>query len=99
VLKILDHKFKKPPQISQSNKDEDDYDFGYELPAQLRNSELMIRIREQNTSWFSKSIDTTMDSDAKLFGSKVNEMIIAKAEELTVKNLSKFLKDHEIELV
>ena len=86
-------------QIPQSNKDEDDYDFGYELPSQLKNSELMIRIREQNTSWISKSIDTTMESDTRLFGAKANELVISKAEELTVKNLAKFLKDHEIELV
>lgn len=103
VLKILDENFKKAPLILPNAKDEDDLDLGYELPSHLKNTTIITRLKQHDSSFVSRSIDVTADSRSRspkqTSGLKVQMVKLAKAEELNVKNLCRFLTGREIELV
>ena len=88
-----------------NSKDEDDLDLGYELPSHLKNTTIITRLKRNDSSFVSRSIDVPTDSrsrspkQSQSSGLKVQMVKLAKAEELNVKNLCRFLTGREIELV
>ena len=104
-MKILDENFKKRPLIIQKLKDDDDLDLGYELPQHLKQTSLITRLKRNDSSFISRSIDVSVDSRSRSpnasSGLKAAASItpLAKAEELNVKNLCRFLTGREIEIV
>lgn len=98
-MKVLDRHFKKDQNTKRLKDDDDNSEYGIQKPAKLKTLDLLKMIKNHDTSALSRTLNETLIDDPK--GSVMNGHApnMSENQELTVKNLCKFITTEELELV
>jgi len=99
VLKILDHHFKKDQNTKRLKDYNENSEYGIQKPTKLKTIDLLRMIKNHDTSALSRTLNETIIEDPKgaiLNGHAGN---MSENQDLTVKNLCKFITAEELELV